>query len=109
MKIQEALEDITEGGILIPSSKTSYMEENIQKEEEIGVMGPKQHSHAPRHMLRRLAQKITHICACRMVRGACHMILGFFRLFLAGQGVVLCVFVAKCPIFYLKFRWKLSL
>lgn len=31
MKIQEAPEEITEGGIVFPSPKTSYMEENTQK------------------------------------------------------------------------------
>jgi len=37
MKIQEASEDITKGGILFPSPKTSYMEANTQKDEEKGI------------------------------------------------------------------------
>jgi len=36
MKIPEASKDITKVGILFPSSKTSYMEENTQKDEETG-------------------------------------------------------------------------
>jgi len=34
MKIQEASEDITKGGIILLSSKTTYMEGNTQKDEE---------------------------------------------------------------------------
>ena len=34
MKIQEALEDITEEEIMFPCPKTSYMEANTQKGEE---------------------------------------------------------------------------
>jgi len=33
-KIQEASEDITEGGIMFSSSKTSYFEENTKTDEE---------------------------------------------------------------------------
>jgi len=32
MKIQEVLEDLTEGEILFPGPKTSYMEANTQKD-----------------------------------------------------------------------------
>lgn len=46
MKIKEALEDTAEGGILLPNSKTSYIEVNIQKDKETGVLAPRQHSHA---------------------------------------------------------------
>ena len=41
MKIQEASEDITEGGILFPSSKTSYIEENTKTGEENGRFSTK--------------------------------------------------------------------
>jgi hypothetical protein len=34
LKIQEASEDFTKGGILSPSSKTSYFEENTKTDEE---------------------------------------------------------------------------
>jgi len=34
MKIQKASEDFTEGGIMFPSSKTSYIEENASTSEE---------------------------------------------------------------------------
>jgi len=34
MKIQEASEDFTEGGIMFPSSKISYNEENTSRGEE---------------------------------------------------------------------------
>jgi len=34
MKIQEALEDFIHGGIMFPSSKTSYIEENTLKDKE---------------------------------------------------------------------------
>jgi len=34
------MKDITKGGIVFPSSKTSYMEANTQKYKEIGIMGP---------------------------------------------------------------------
>jgi hypothetical protein len=67
MKIQEASKDVTKGEIMFPISKTSYMEANTQKEEEIGVMEPNQHSHVldtklcvNRHMRRRL----THASRC---------------------------------------------
>jgi len=36
MKIQEASEDITKGGIMISSPMTSYMKSNTQKDEETG-------------------------------------------------------------------------
>jgi len=34
LKIQKASEDVTEGEILFPSSKTSYIEENTKTGEE---------------------------------------------------------------------------
>jgi len=34
MKIQEASENITNGGIMFPSPNTSYMEANTQKDGE---------------------------------------------------------------------------
>jgi len=37
MKIQEVSKDVTEGGILLPSSKTSYIEANTLKGEETDV------------------------------------------------------------------------
>jgi len=56
MKIQEASEDVTKEGIMFPNSKTSYMEANTKKDDEIGITGPKHQLHAlgARHMLRRL-------------------------------------------------------
>jgi len=103
-KIQEASEDVTKGGIIFPSSKISYMEANTQKEEEIGVLGTRQHSHAldthlcaPRHLThgcKRLAPETSLTCVCRMV-------LGTWRLFLVGQGVVLWIFGGKACYFSL--------
>jgi len=64
MKIQEVSEVVTKGRILFPSSKIFYMEANTQKDEEIGVPEPRQHSHAlgtsfraSGHMRRRLAHE----------------------------------------------------
>jgi hypothetical protein len=37
LKIQMASEDVTKGGILFPSSKTSYIEENTKTDEEKGI------------------------------------------------------------------------
>nr|ABE87605.1 hypothetical protein MtrDRAFT_AC153123g6v2 [Medicago truncatula] len=61
MKIQEALENITKGGISLPNSKTSYIEANIEKDKGTTVSAPRQHSYAcgtqfraPRPMLTRL-------------------------------------------------------
>jgi len=36
LTIKEALEDFTEGGILFPNSKTSYIEENTKTSKENG-------------------------------------------------------------------------
>ena len=47
IKIQEASEDITKGGILLPSSKTTYIEANTEKGDETGVSGPVKLNHAP--------------------------------------------------------------
>jgi len=40
MKIQEVLEDITEGEIMFSDPKTSYMEANTQKDEETCIYAP---------------------------------------------------------------------
>jgi len=37
LKIQEASEDVTEGGIQFPSSKTSYIEENTKWAKKICI------------------------------------------------------------------------
>jgi len=39
MKIKEASEDFTKGGILIPGPKKTYMEANTQKDEETKKKG----------------------------------------------------------------------
>jgi len=81
---------------VFPGPKTSYMEANTQKDEEIGVLGPRQHSHAPgthfrepEHMIRHLV----HECRCLAPRNSLtctwRMVLGAWCLFLVGQGAVL--------------------
>jgi len=57
------------GGMLFPSSKTSYMETNTQKDEEMGISRPRQHSHvpsthfcAPEHMMKRLTPENLLTC-----------------------------------------------
>jgi len=63
MRIQETSKDIIERGTLFPGSKTSHMEGNTQKNKEIGVSAPRQHSHSPG----------THLCAHRhMLRCVSH-------------------------------------
>jgi hypothetical protein len=43
MKIQDASGDFTDGGIVFPISKTSYIKENSSKGEETGISAPKMH------------------------------------------------------------------
>jgi len=49
MNIQEALEDIIEGGIMFPGPKTSYMEANIQNDEETCIYAPDNTHMHPKH------------------------------------------------------------
>jgi len=49
MKIQEASKDFIKGGILCPSSKTSYNEENTSKSEEKQHFSISYCTKAPKH------------------------------------------------------------
>jgi len=49
MKIQEVLEDLTEGGILFSGPKTSYMEANTQKDEETCISARDDTHRRPEH------------------------------------------------------------
>jgi len=86
MKIQEASEDVTEGGIMFPSSRTSYMEVNTQKGEETYIfstwrthMPPSVHNGGPgaeeitlgcrSHESMCLAPESSLTCAWSMVLG----------------------------------------
>jgi len=49
MKIQEVSKDIIEGEIVFSSLKTSYMEANIQKDEETKIYAPEHTHRRPKH------------------------------------------------------------
>jgi hypothetical protein len=49
MKIQETLEDVTEGEMLFPGPMTSYMKENTQKDEETKIYAPDRTYMCPKH------------------------------------------------------------
>jgi len=104
--IQQASEDVTKGRTMFPSFKTSYMEANTQKDEEIGVLGTTWYSHKPdtqlcepRHMSRRLAHGCRRMEPETSLTCACRMVLGAWHLFLASQGVILWLFGGKGLVF----------
>jgi len=104
--IQKASEEVTKGGITFPILKTSYMEENTQKDEETCVSGPRQHSHAygtclcvTMHMMRCLTHASMHLAPRNSLTCVWRMALGVWRMFLADQYVVLWLFGAENPIF----------
>ena len=49
MKVQEASKDITKGGIMFPSPKTSYMEANTQKDDETCIYMQENTPGRPKH------------------------------------------------------------
>jgi hypothetical protein len=105
-EIQEASEDVTNGGIMFPSSKTSDMEAKTQKDKEIGVMGTRHHSHAlgtqfcaARHMRRRLTHGCRRLAPKTSVTYVGCMVLGTLCRFLEGQGAVLWLLGGKSPVF----------
>jgi hypothetical protein len=88
MKIQEALEDFTEGGIMFPGPKTTYLEANTQNDGKTEKKGP-----VCTHMRLGHGEFYTHMHLGHVVCALCtEKVRGknvFFLLFL-GKSRVFC-------------------
>jgi hypothetical protein len=93
MKILEALKDITNGGIMFPSPKTSYIEGNTKKDEETSDFAPDaapmRLGHAPyTHDMTKMAYASSHDPkACRSrSETTFHLFSGEILIFISTSG-----------------------